>query len=207
MCNAGNANSAAYAHALADALITDFPPAAVLDTIATDSAALARHTGVYRDERTHGSAAVRFERGAIRFDGRELKPLRGGTFAAGGARLRFEAGTDGKTAAALIAQADGDTLRFVYEADKAWAPTAPQLAGFEGNYRSDEVGVTYTAKVVNDTLTLSPRAGVVTKLTPTYADAFDGDAAVWFTRDGKGRVTAMHFGQGRMWDLVLPRVR
>ena len=150
---------------------------------------------------------MRFERGALRFDGRELKPLRGGSFAAGSALLRFETGADGKTAAALIAQADGDTLRFAYVADKAWAPTAPQLAVFEGNYRSDEVGVTYTVKVVNDTLTLSPRTGVVQRLTPTYADAFDGDGAVWFTRDGKQRVTAMHFGQGRMWDLVLPRER
>jgi len=208
MCNAGNANSAAYAHALADALITDFPPAPVLDTIAADSASLARYAGVYRDARTHEPAAVRFERGALRFDGRELKPLRGGSFAAGSALLRFETGTDGKTAAALIAQADGDTLRFAHVADKTWAPTLQQLAGLEGSYRSDEVGVTYTAKVVNDTLTLSPRAGVVTKLSPTDADGFDmGQASAWFSRDGKGRVTALHLSESRMWDLVLPRVR
>jgi hypothetical protein len=28
---------------------------------------------------------------------------------------------------------------------------------------------------------------------------------VWFTRDAKGRVTALHIGGGRMWDLVVPR--
>jgi hypothetical protein len=44
-------------------------------------------------------------------------------------------------------------------------------------------------------------------LTPVYRDAFTGGGigTVWFTRDGRGRVTAMHVSAARMWDLVFQR--
>ena len=84
--------------------------------------------------------------------------------------------------------------------------TRGDLAAFEGQYRSDEVGVTYEVRVVGDSLTYSVRPGVVVALTPAYQDAFDGaNEAVWFTRD-RGRVTAMHFGEARMWDMLFTRL-
>ena len=55
------------------------------------------------------------------------------------------------------------------------------------------------------------RAGVADTATSLYReknrDAFaSGGDAVWFERDAKGRVTAMHFGSSRVWDFVSVRV-
>jgi hypothetical protein len=62
-------------------------------------------------------------------------------------------------------------------------------------------------KLVGDSLSYSPRPGVTRTLRPTYPDAFArGGASVWFSRDRGGRVAAMHLSEGRMWDLVMPRV-
>jgi hypothetical protein len=62
-------------------------------------------------------------------------------------------------------------------------------------------------KIVGDTLTLSPRAGVVVPLRPVYPDAFGvRGGVVRFARDRRG-VTAMHTSDSRVWDLVVPRVR
>ena len=57
-------------------------------------------------------------------------------------------------------------------------------------------------------MTVSPRVGVADTLAATYRDAFgDSEETVWFVRDKQGRVSAMHFGSGRAWDFVSPRVR
>ena len=103
--------------------------------------------------------------------------------------------------------ADGDTVVFVREAESRWQPTAADLAAFAGRYRNDEIESTYTLSVVNGTLQLHLRPGVNGPLKPTYRDAFEDDGdSIWFTRDKKGRVTAMHFGSARAWDLVSVRL-
>jgi hypothetical protein len=169
---------------------------------------LERYTGFYRNERTRSAARLVVSAGRLRFMGMPLTPLRDGSFTIPGARFHFESGSGGKPAAMSIATDDGDVARFVFVAEKPWAPTTAELAALEGRYFTDEIGVTYTAKVVNDTLTLSPRPGVVTKLAPAWTDAFDmGQATAWFSRDTKGRITALHLSESRMWDLVLPKVR
>ncbi|MEX2157626.1 MAG: hypothetical protein WD773_12405 [Gemmatimonadales bacterium] len=67
--------------------------------------------------------------------------------------------------------------------------------------------MTYRVGLAGDTLTVSPRPGAVRKFRPIYPDAFSGDGVVWFERDRRGQVIALHFGQSRVWDLVVPRVR
>jgi len=203
LCNGANANPAAYAHALADALIDDFPPAVTLDTTAVDSAALAHAAGVYRNDRW-GTALVVTPNMAAQF--RALP--NGWLWTPGGAISHVEPGTGGRPAGLRVAQADGDTLTFTFVSDRVWQPTARDLAALEGRYRSDELDVTYQVKALGDTLTMTPRAGLVERLRPTYPDGFEGaGTAVWFSRDRSGRVTAMHFGQSRLWDLALARLR
>lgn len=203
LCNAANANAASYAHTLADALITDFPPAVAPDTTAVDSTAFARGAGVYRNDRWSAALVV-----TPTLAGRFRALPNGWLWTASGATWHIEHGAVGKPAALRIAQSDGDTLTFAFRTDRVWQPTARDLAALEGRYRSDELDVTYQVQALGDTLTVSPRAGLVERLRPTYPDGFEGEGtAVWFTRDRSGRVTAMHFGQSRMWDLVLPRQR
>lgn len=201
LCNAANANATAHAHAMVDRLITDFPGPVPLDTLAVDPATLAPFAGVYRNSRWHQARIV------TRAELARLRRLPDGSFWSPNGRLVLEASPDGSPRRLGVLQVNGDTLLFDYVAAERWAPTAQDLAAFEGRYHSGEVDATWEAKLVNDTLTLRPRAGVTISLTPTYRDGFEGDGAVWFTRDSRGRVTAMHVGQGRMWDLVLERVR
>jgi CubicO group peptidase (beta-lactamase class C family) len=203
LCNAAGANAPSYAHKLADRLITDFPPAPALDTTRVDSAAFARNTGVYRSDRTGAPLVV----GAGTYT--LLRALPDGWFwQANGVRWHVDLGPGGTPVAVRLAQPDGDTVRFSYVQDRPWTPTREQLQTFAGAYRSEEVGATYEARLAGDSLTLSPRAGMVSTLRPIYTDGFMARGyVVWFTRNRQNRVDAMHVGESRLWNLVLPRVR
>ncbi|HET7040252.1 MAG TPA: serine hydrolase domain-containing protein [Gemmatimonadales bacterium] len=202
LCNSTQANPVGAARQLADRLITDFPPAVALDTTALDTAAFNRYLGVYRNPRNN--AILQLTPGMAR----PLRTLPGGwLWMTNGARMQLESGAAGRPTGLRIAQPDGDTVNFVYIADKAWSPTAADLAAFVGRFRSDEVRATYTLAVKGDSLTLSPRPGVEIALRPSAPDAFGARGqVVWFERDRRGRVTTMHVSEGRMWDLVFNRV-
>ncbi|HEU4993577.1 MAG TPA: serine hydrolase domain-containing protein [Gemmatimonadaceae bacterium] len=200
LCNSAQGSATTYTHQLADRLITDFPAAERLDTTRVESPAVARFFGIYRSDRMRNLIVV--DTAAVA----RLRALPNGWFLRNNQRLRFETGPNGRPSGLITVDAEADTIRYVYAAEKRWVPTRQDLAAFEGQYRSDEVGVTYDVRVAGDSLTLSARPGVVVALQPTYPDTFDGDnGAVWFTRD-RGRVIAMHFSESRMWDLVLTRI-
>jgi CubicO group peptidase (beta-lactamase class C family) len=203
LCNSTRGAAATYAHRLADRLIADFPPAPPLDTTRVDSAAFGRYIGVYRSDRTGAPLVV----GAGTFARFHALPD-GWFWQANGLRLHVDLAAGGAPAAIRLAQPDGDTVRYSRAGDRLWTPTREELQAFVGAYRSEEVGATYEATVVGDSLTISPRAGEVTTLRPSYTDGFTARGyAVWFTRDRRHRVEAMHVGESRLWDLALPRVR
>ena len=201
MCNAAGAPAGRYAHELADRVITDFPPAPPLDTTAVNPAAFARLAGVYRNERTHAALEITAQ------PPQRLRALPGDWYwNPNGVLWHFDLGPGGAPAILHEAQPDGDTIQYIYAAARPWTPTVEQLRAFVGRYRSDELGTTYDVRAVGDTLTLSMRTGVVERLVPTYRDAFRvRGAAVWFTRDKRGRVNALHFGESRVWDLAARR--
>jgi CubicO group peptidase (beta-lactamase class C family) len=203
LCNAAQASPTAYVHQLADRLIDDFPPPVALDTLPVDSAAFARFAGVYRNDRNGTPLQVGVDAGP------GVRRLPNGWYRLGNnSRWRFETGPDGRPTALWIAQPDGDTVRYTFMAPEPWEPVTVDLQAFVGRYRSDELDVTYVAALAGDTLTLSMRPGITIRLRPTYADGFaaGGGRAVWFSRDRRGRVTTMHFGESRVWDLVLPKL-
>ena len=208
MCNAAGANATAYTHALVDALVPGLASAPAPDTVSADAAVNARLRGIYRDMRTNTTVRLDTARGQLqRVGAGVLRPLRDGSYLMGAARVRFTRAGDGRPETMRQPTADGDTVVFAYVTESAWVPTAAELASVAGRYRNDEIGATYTVTVANGKLTVSPRVGAVDTLTPTYRDAFSaGGGSAWFTRDAKGRVTAMHFGSARAWDFVSVRV-
>lgn len=207
MCNAAGAGATGYTHQLVDAMIPNLPRPVAVDTMASDPAAMAKYRGVYRDTRTNTTFIMDTVRGQLRRGAAGVISLRDGTFAVGATRMRFTPAS-GATPVTLRQQtADGDTLTFVRMSESVWVPTAAELASIAGKYRSEEIGTTFTLAVVNGALTVSPRAGIVGSMIPRYKDAFDQDGEmIWFVRDAKGRVTAMHIGSGRAWDFVATRV-
>ena len=203
LCNSTQGAAGTYAHQIADRMITDFPTTTSLQGTPVDAAAFSKWRGIYRNDRTHGTVVLG-DAEVARF-----RQVGDGTFLLGAQRWIFEAGPDGAPRRSRSVQADGDTVNFSYVAARSWSPTRAQLQAFEGVYSSDEIGgATYTVKVEGDSLTYAVRAGTKRTLSPTYPDAFArGGGAIWFTRDRAGRVTAMHFGEARMWDLTIPRLR
>jgi CubicO group peptidase (beta-lactamase class C family) len=206
LCNAAGAGATGYTRQIVDALNPQLPRAAAPDTVTPNQATLLPLRGLYEDTRFHAVTTLDTVNGMLRQGSTPVRTLRDGTLLIGTQRLR--AVTGGAGAPRLLGTTgDGDTISYVWRAASAWKPTAAELTALAGRYRSDEIGVTFTVAVSNGTLTVSPRVGVTDTLTPTFRDAFDsGSGAVWFTRDNKGRVTAMHFGEARVWDFVSARV-
>jgi hypothetical protein len=207
LCNAAGANATQFTHALVDAIVPNLAPVAAPDTVATDAATAARLAGIYRSTRTHepmviGGAGGRGGRGG------PLRALRDGSWLIGNNHAAFETAPDGSPRGVRVVGADNDTTAYTFVASQAWTPTADQLAPFAGRYHSDEVATTWTLKVDNGKLVASLRGALKAELTPVYADAFSGGAilgTVWFTRDAKGAVTAMHSGSARVWDFTFTR--
>ena len=92
-------------------------------------------------------------------------------------------------------------------ADSAsWRPTPAELAAFVGSYYSPDVETTLEISVANGQLTLFRRSATRVTLRPTTKDAFAGfNSRVWFMRDASGRVSALHVGGGRAYDVVFER--
>ena len=208
LCNASGANATLFTHQLVDAIVPNLAPVAAPDTVAADPAAAAKLAGVYRSTRTHEPLTVGIAGGRGGRGGVALRALRDGSWLIGNNRASFETSPDGTPRGVRVVGGDNDTTGYVFVAAGPWTPTPEQLAGFAGRYRSDEVATTWTLKVENGKLVAVLRGALKTELTPVYADAFAGGGVlgtVWFTRDTKGAVTAMHSGSARVWDFTFTR--
>ncbi len=212
MCNASGAPATAYAHGILDGIYLDLPRAAAFDTVAAGAVNVAPFAGVYRDSRTNTAIVLESSGGQLRLqNGAVLRPLVDGTFMNGTTRLRFDTAPRGEVRDFRRATADADSLSYARVADAVWTPSPADVGVYAGKYRSEEIGVTFDVRAVQGLLTISPRAGVVDTLRAQYRDptrdAFvQGGDAVWFTRDQRGRVNAMHFGSARVWDFTSVRV-
>lgn len=207
MCNAAGANATGYTRALVDALFPSLPRAASPDTVPTDHAMLASWRGVYEQNRWHDVMVLDTAGGQLRQGNTPVRMLRDGTVMVGGTRARLHVTADGRTRTLRTATSDGDSVVWTWRAATRWRPGASELTPLAGRYRNDEVGNTFTVELRGDQLMLVIRPGMEQPLTPSFRDAFEGASGnVWFTRDRGGKVTAMHFGESRVWNLVSPRV-
>ncbi|MCC6242071.1 MAG: serine hydrolase [Gemmatimonadaceae bacterium] len=207
MCNSAGAPATAYTHAIVEALVPSLLVEAGPITISVPDAELQKLTGLYRDTRTNTVSTFSVAQGALRRGSVPLLPLQGGYFQAGATRMRFTPDASGRMSMRQPT-ADADTVIWVREATTRWTPSAAELPGYVGQYANAEIGATYTVALKNGRLHVFVRAGMEGPLDPTYKDAFEnGGDAVWFTRDKKGRVTAMHIGNARAWDMVFTRLK
>jgi hypothetical protein len=87
-----------------------------------------------------------------------------------------------------------------------WRPSADALTAYAGSYYSPDVETAVEVSVANGALMSFRRPATRLQLRPIAADTFAlaGDR-VWFTRDASGRVTALHIGVGRAYDVVYDR--
>lgn len=214
MCNSAGSNPTAFSRQLAEALVPGLQPVTPLDTVSVDSGTVSRVAGVYRSSRTYeplyvGVAPPGGGRGGGGGGGSAtVRALRDGTLMIGTTRTVFDAGRDGKPTGLRQIPASGDTVEFRYVGPAVWAPNVADLGAFAGQYRTDEIRTTWIARIEGRRLELSSRRGNKILLTPAYKDAFSsaGLGTVWFSRDSRGQVDAMHVSAARMWNLTIPRV-
>lgn len=206
LCNSAS-NPTNAARQIAEALVPNFPAPVAPDTVALDPATVGRIAGVYRSTRTYEPAFVGVPGPGGR-GGASIRRLASGGLLMGNTPVAFVSASNGRPTLLRQFPASGDTIDFEYAGKSIWSPNADQLAAFTGPYRSDEIRATWTARVDSGRLVLSARRGSRQVLTPVYQDAFTGGGmgTIWFSRDARGQVDAMHVSAARMWNLTLPRV-
>jgi CubicO group peptidase (beta-lactamase class C family) len=209
LCNASGAAATSFAREMAAALVPDLTNPVAPDTVALDAASAARIAGVYRSSRTYEPVFIGVPGPGRGRGGPPVRSLRGGGLLVGNNRVLVDNAPDGRVAGLRQILASGDTVAFKYVGAAAWSPTAAELAAFTGAYRSGEIKAVWTARVDSGRLVLSSRRGTREALTPVYRDAFTGGGfgTVWFSRDGRGQVNAMHISSARLWNLTIPRDR
>jgi hypothetical protein len=190
-------------------MVPNLGPVSAPDTVALAAGTVSRLAGVYRSTRTYeplfiGVAAPGSGRG-----GPPVRSLRDGGLMVGNSRVLVDEGAGGKPTGLRQIAAGGDTITFVYVSDAPWAPAPSSLAEFTGQFHSDEIRAVWTARIDSGRIVLSSRRGSRQALTPVYQDAFSGGAfgTVWFSRNSRGQVDAMHLSSGRLWNLTIPKIR
>ncbi len=207
LCNAAGAPATALTYGLVDALHPELARAAAPDTVSLSLASVFPWRGIYEDGRWHTTSTLDTAGGVLRYNGAPLRALRNGTYQAGNQVLRLDVSANGAARTIRSVTSDGDSVVQTLRQADPWVPTAAELQAIAGRYRSDDIGVTFTVRLANGTLVVSPRPGVESVLTPTYRDAFNSDGgAVWFVRGKGGAIREMHFGESRVWDFTTVRV-
>lgn len=206
MCNAAGAGATGYTRAIVEALTPSLARPVPADTMASNPAELRAYRGLYTDERWQAVTRLDTARGTLALGGRPAIALRDGTFQLGNVRARLAVDARGVRTMRTVTS-DGDSVIYTWRAAEGVKPTAAELAQYAGRYRNDEIGNTVRIRIEGERLMIDLRDGRTTSANPTYRDAFEGGgSALWFTRDAKGRITTLHIGEARMWDLAFTRL-
>jgi CubicO group peptidase (beta-lactamase class C family) len=161
------------------------------------------YRGLHRVE--HSGATAGYRADVLRFPGRGLAVA-----------VLCNAGSAAPTAYAnqlvdsLLAPALGPVAARPPQRPRAdsstWRPNGATLDAYAGSYYSPDVETAVEVSIANGALTAFRRPATRTQLRPIAADTFAlASDRVWFTRDASGRVTALHIGVGRAYDVVYDR--
>lgn len=202
LCNVNTASPTNYAKDVAALFLGDLrEPASPTAAHTPTGEAIARFAGLYRAPLPIGVIRVEADK-----DGLSIRGI---------GRLIPQSATRFVTADRRTIEFDGrggmrgaDEFGTVTELERVEpaAPTADALRAFTGRYVSDEAQATFDVAVDGERLVIRRRPGLVTPLTPVYADAFSGGLGwVVFRRDAAGRVVGLSLGSERLWDLRFTR--
>jgi CubicO group peptidase (beta-lactamase class C family) len=215
LCNRGDANPSRFADKVADVILAGQlqpVPAATSPGVPAEGVILTpdvlkARAGVYRGRKTGDVRIVRLEGSQLALVlGRAIPmvPLSPERFQIMGEYTLVFATDNGKPTLRAEQQQLGDD---VYELVPAFTPTAAQLAEFAGAYYAEELDAEYRITADSAGLDVGLRGRRLTRVTPTFADAFSGDQGenLLFSRDRKGRLTGFTVGAGRVRNILFVR--
>lgn len=204
LCNADDATTSGYAHALADRYL----PKAKSEHTSFTVMPPASLTGLYASERDGVPLRLRFHDNRLQTDtGLTVLSGPGGTFAFehadGAIATTGEALPDGR----LRLDSEGDATFYVRT--QTYAPTSADLARIAGRFHNEEVPVTYQITAVAGGLNViaEGRPGKSLLFTPAYSKAFiSGDMMLRPMYGSDGSVTGIRISDDRVWNLPFNRV-
>ena len=221
LCNLSTSNPSRLANEVADILLADrLAPrdsasagARARAAATVDARVLATYAGWYRDPATEAVRRVEV-RGdtlvVVESDDERaaLVALDADRFEHAGSRseLRFERAARGESP--RFVERDGGGRTVTYQRFVPATYDAARLAGFAGEYVSDELDIRYTIAADSGALTVRLAGVPARRLAPTVADTFrDADGiALRFRRDGSRRVTGFTVDAGRVRGIEFVRV-
>jgi len=221
LCNSDEFDSVDLAHQVANVYLgapagTAAAPAGEPEPPSIPTSQLAANEGLYRDPTDEALLRVFVRDGTLRGSpgagadgGWPIVPLGGDRFRIPGTAivLAFSAGANG-----------GRTLRIsgerpvpaVLERVAPYALSATQLAGFAGDFRSEELATTYALRVRDGALIIDVPGRTSIPLQPIVPDTFAGPlvGAITFSRDSAGRssgfVVQAYAARGVRFERVRP---
>jgi len=201
LCNVSSANTTKLARAVADLLLPQWHPPALLNLA---SRQLSTHVGMYVDQRMGLPRRLEMGTGALWMDGTlELQATSAVDFRVGSATLHFR-GDNGF----VLETADGDVRE--YHRVFPWSPSPTERQILTGVYDSSEALASYEVSVTTDgqlRLTPEDRRGEAANLKPIFADTFEmgeGGGVAHFTHDADG-VAALEITTDRVRALAFYR--
>lgn len=223
LCNLGNSNPEKRADQVAEVYLSglmkpDDRPAAGPNSgvrVTLTSAQMAALTGMYRNPAKGNVARISVAEGRLQLgiDGSifGLSAISATQFLLAdpsvNVKLTFELGSD--SAHRLMKTSGPEISAATYQAVPDAAPSTNELAGYSGDFESDELGVVYRLRLVAQQLQLveisdssgTPRTGIPTPdiLRPTIADEFeisDLGITVHFVTNAKHEVGGFNLNGG-----------
>ena len=205
LCNASSANPTALAHQALEAYL-DLPAVTAARPATTDSAAVARILGTYRNARVGQPVRLAWRDGRIVLgNGQPLSPGGERRFvSSGGDEVVFDVLEPGTVRGGFVVFSGGDSTRF--DPVTPFTPTAANAMEYAGTYVSDEAEATLTVVADGANVRLRDRYGSVRQMLPSYRDSFAaGGTIITFVRDASGKVIGMNVGTDRAWSVRFAR--
>ena len=199
-CNLDEIDSIALARGVADIYLGEATGAALPGepkAVPTPAADLAANEGLYRDPSDETLLRIFLRDGTLRGSpgagadgGWPIVPLGANRFAIPGTSitLEFAAAAGGARTLRIVGERPTPA---VLERVPSHMPSAADLAGLAGDYRSEELSTTYALRVRQGTLVADVPGRASIALQPIRADTFAGSlvGAITFARDRDGHVT------------------
>jgi CubicO group peptidase (beta-lactamase class C family) len=217
LCNlAGDTFPLLLAQEVADILLDGTfraPPAdsAAGSSVAVTEEALRSKVGVYYDSETGEIRRVSLRDGKLILhafgEEVELRPAADNEFDAWGGWLRIVFDSLAESGGRRLNITTGSWPAQTFLSVESTTLGTHEMRDFEGEFHSEEVGVSYQLVVVDGQLLLRERNGTEKQLAPAFEDAFTVEnMSIRFGRDAEGNVVGFRLSASRLWNLRFDRV-